>query len=70
MQINVKALDPASDKSDCYIVAMQEGGKLSAAAKHIDSLSGGQLTRVIKRGDITGKLNQTLLLHDVAGIVQ
>ena len=68
MQINVKAHDAATDKSDCYIVALQEGGKLSLAGKHIDSLSGGQLTRVIKRGDITGKLNQTLLLHEVAGI--
>jgi len=68
MQINVKSLDPASDKSDCYIVAMQEGGKLSPAAHHIDKLSGGQLARIIKRGDITGKINQTLLLHDLAGI--
>ena len=68
MQINVKTLDPAADKFDCYIVAIAEGGKLSPAAKHIDSLSGGQLARIVKRGDITGKLNQTLLLHDVAGI--
>ena len=68
MQINVKTLDPAADKSDCFIVAVQEGGKLSPTAKHLDSLSNGQLTRVIKRGDITGKLNQIVLLHDVAGI--
>jgi leucyl aminopeptidase len=68
MQINVKALDPASDKSDCYLVAISEGGKLSATGKTIDDLSGGQLARIVKRGDITGKLNQTLLLHDVAGI--
>jgi leucyl aminopeptidase len=68
MQITVKTIDPASDKSDCYIVAIQEGGKLSSAAKHIDNLSVGQLSRIIKRGDINGKLNQTLLLHDIAGI--
>ena len=68
MQINVKTIDPASDKSDCYIVAVQEGGKLSPAAKQLNSLSDGQLARIIKRGDINGKLNQLLLLHDIAGI--
>ena len=68
MQINVKTIDPATHKADCYVVAIQEGGKLSASAKHVDSLSGGQLHRIIKRGDITGKLNQILLLHDVDGL--
>ena len=68
MQINVKTVDPASDKSDCYIVAIQEGGKLTPTAKALDGLSGGQLTRIVKRGDINGKLNQILLLHDISGI--
>jgi leucyl aminopeptidase len=68
MQIHVKTVDPASDKSDCYIVAIQEGSKLTPAAKQLDALSGGQLTRIVKRGDLNGKLNQTLLLHDIAGI--
>ncbi len=68
MQINVKTLDPATDKSDCFIVAIQEGGKLSATAKQLNTLSDGQLARIIKRGDINGKLNQLLLLHDIPGI--
>jgi leucyl aminopeptidase len=68
MQINVKISDPAKDKADCYVVAIAEGGKLSDSAKHIDKLSGGQLTRIIKRGDINGTLNQILLVHDVTGI--
>jgi len=68
MQINVKSFNPASDKADCCIVAVLEGGKLSPAARQLDGLCGGQITRMIKRGDINGKLNQTLLLHELNGI--
>jgi len=68
MQIHVKTIDPASDKSDCVIVVISEGGKLSASAKQINGLSNGQLERIIKRGDMSGKLNQLLLLHDISGI--
>jgi len=68
MQINVKSFNPASDKTDCCLVAVLEGGKLSPAAKQLDDLSGGQIMRSIKRGDISGKINQTLLLHDLNGI--
>ncbi|MEJ2397847.1 MAG: leucyl aminopeptidase [Gammaproteobacteria bacterium] len=68
MQINVKSLDPATDKSDCYIAAVLEDGKLSSAAKQLDKLSKGHISRIIKQGDISGKLNQILLLHDVPGI--
>lgn len=68
MQITVKSHDPATDKADCYIAAVHEGGKLSAAARQLNSISNGQINRIIKHGDIDGKFNQTLLLHALPGI--
>ncbi len=68
MNISVKNLEISTHKTDCHVVAVYQGNKLTESAKQLDSASNGYLKTVIKRGDITGKLNQTLLLHDIEGI--
>ncbi len=50
------------------MVAIYEKRRLSEAAAEIDRASGGQLRTVLKRGDIDGKVGQTLLLHDLPGV--
>ncbi len=69
MNISVKNLDIAKHKTDCHVLAIYQGNKLTESAKQLDSASKGYLKTVLKRGDITGKLNQTLLLHDVEGLM-
>jgi len=68
MNISVKNLDIAKHKTDCHVIAIFEGSKLSDSAKKVDTAAGGYIKSVLKRGDLTGKLSQTLLLHDVEGI--
>ena len=68
MNISVKSLDIAKHRTDCHIVAIQEGSKLSDSANKIDVIAGGYIKSILKRGDMSGKLSQTLLLHDVPGI--
>jgi len=68
MNISVKTLDIAKHKTDCHVVAIYQGSKLTESAKQLDIASNGYLKTVLKRGDITGTLNQTLLLHDVDGL--
>jgi leucyl aminopeptidase len=55
-------------RSACAIVGVFEGRKLSSAAAEIDRAARGHLLAVLRRGDLDGKVGQTLLLHDVSGI--
>ncbi|MDD5753528.1 MAG: leucyl aminopeptidase, partial [Methylococcales bacterium] len=52
-------------KSDLLIVGIYSNQQLSFAAKTLDVVTNGLLTSVVKRGDIAGKLNDTLLLNVV-----
>ena len=69
MNISVKSLDITKHKTDCHVIAIFEGAMLSDSAKKIDAAAGGYIKSVLKRGDITGKLSQTLLLHDIKGMI-
>ncbi len=69
MKISVKNLEIAKHKTDCHVVAIYQGNKLTDSAKQLDIATNGYLKSLLKRGDIDGKLNQTLLLHDVEGLV-
>ena len=59
---------PTSVGTGCVVVGVFAGKQLSPAAQAIDAASGGRLTRLIERGDITGKPGQTALLHDLDGV--
>ena len=68
MNISVNHLEITTQKTDCHVVAVYEGSKLTESAKRLDLASNGYLKTILKRGDISGKLNQSLLLHDVDGL--
>ena len=54
--------------SPCMIVGIDHTQQLSASAQQLDECSGGYLQKRIQAGDITGKLGELLLLHDVPNI--
>jgi len=54
--------------ADCVIVGIYERGKLGAGASDIDAASGGTIKRLIKNGDLSGKLGNCTVLNDVAGV--
>lgn len=68
MQYFVTTNTATTHKTDCIVVAVFEQGELSPSAVIIDQQSNGYIAKIIKRGDMTGKIGQTLLLQDVAGI--
>jgi len=68
MEFSTKALVPGRSSSDCCVVGVYAGRRLSTTASTIDKLSGGYIARVLARGDMEGRIGTTLLLHDVAGI--
>ncbi len=68
MEFIVKSARPESLKTATLVVAIGEGRKLGEAAKAVDSASGGALSTLLKRGDLAGKLGQTLLLHSLPNL--
>jgi leucyl aminopeptidase len=53
---------PARQKTDCAVVGVYEGGKLTAAAAALDEALAGRLTRLAKQGDVRGKAGEVRLV--------
>ncbi len=51
----------------CLIVGIYESGKLGRAAADIDAASDGALKRLVRRGDLSGKLGDSRLLASLSG---
>ncbi len=68
MEYGTKTGNPARTRTQCLIVGVYENSKLTDSATLLDKASKGHIRKVLKRGDITGKTNQMLVLHDVPNI--
>jgi leucyl aminopeptidase len=68
MEFSIKIGNPEKQRSDCLIVGIFEGGKLSASATLLDEISAQAITAVIKTGDMLGKLASTALIHHLANV--
>mgnify|MGYP002621031097 CR=1 FL=1 len=67
MNITAQSFEPTGKKTDCLVIGVYEGKKLTASGKLIDKASKGQISAILKQGDLTGKLGETLLLHHIDG---
>jgi len=67
MEYSVKNTAISGQATPCIIVGVYETRRLSPSGQQLDKSSSGYLTAILKRGDIQGKLDQALLLHDVPG---
>lgn len=68
MEFSIKPLIPGRNASGCTVVGIYGDKKLSDAATALDKASKGYLRRVMDRGDMTGAIGSSLMLHDVPGI--
>ena len=68
MESSLKYNSPENARSACQIITVSQPRKLSRSGQRVDKASKGLLTSIIKRGDMEGKLGQTLLLPNVAGV--
>ena len=68
MEISIKRGTPASQKAACIVVGVHTGKHLSPSAAALDKASRGAISRILKRGDLSGKCGDTLLLPEVSGI--
>jgi leucyl aminopeptidase len=65
MEHFVATASPARQRTDCAIVGVYEKGVLSDAAAELDTKLSGKLSRLVKNGDVRGKLSETLLIGDL-----
>ena len=68
MEFSIKQSSPEKLRSNCVVVGVYEGGKLSPAAQVLDKAAKHALSDLIARGDMSGKSATTLLLHKLPGI--
>ena len=68
MEVSIKLGSARTLKTACIAVAVFAGKRLSPTAQSLDKASRGTLSRVIKRGDISGNQGEALMLPDVSGI--
>jgi len=67
MEFNIKSGHPEKQRTACVVVGIYEPRRLSEVAKQIDDVSDGHISSILRRGDLEGKIGQTLLLHNVPG---
>ncbi|WP_277051851.1 leucyl aminopeptidase [Zestomonas thermotolerans] len=68
MEFLVKSARPETIRTATLVLAVSEGRKLGDIAKAVDQASGGAISSLLKRGDLAGKVGQTLLLHSLPGV--
>ncbi len=65
MEFTVKSGHPEKQRTACLVLGVYESRRLTPAAEQFDSACGGYLGNLLRRGDLEGKLGQSLLLFNV-----
>lgn len=68
MKYQIKGGSPEKIHSDCIIVTIWDKGKLSDEAKILDSACDKLVSKLVRSGDITGKLGETRIIHNPTGV--
>lgn len=68
MDFSVKRLAPSKYRGACIIAGVYADRKLSSAAMDLDAVSNGLITRVVKSGDLDGRVGQSVVLRSVEGL--
>ncbi|MBA2815943.1 leucyl aminopeptidase [Candidatus Pantoea persica] len=69
MEFSVKSGSPEKQRSACIVVGVFEPRRLSSIAEQLDKISDGYISALLRRGELEGKVGQTLLLHHVPNIL-
>ena len=68
MEFIVKSARPETLKTATLVLPVGEGRRLGEIGKAVDAACAGAISALLKRGDLAGKLGQTLLAHNLAGL--
>lgn len=68
MEISVKTINLETTKSPCLVVGVTDKRKLTPSAAQIDALSNGFISNLLRKGDISGAIGDSMMLHDIRGV--
>ncbi|MCF1182215.1 leucyl aminopeptidase [Marichromatium gracile] len=68
MEFKIKTGDLAKQKTPCLVLGVFEKHRLGAPAEAVDKACDGQLTALLKKGDMSGENGRTLLLYGLPGV--
>ncbi|MES2771054.1 MAG: leucyl aminopeptidase [Pseudomonadota bacterium] len=67
MEFSIKSGNPEKQRTACVVVGVFEPRKLCLPGELLDNAVRGYLSDIIRRGDMDGKAETSLLLHNVPG---
>ncbi len=67
MEFSVKSGHPEKQRTACVVIGVYESRRLSEIGNRLDEVGDKYLSSILRRGDLEGKIGQTLLLHNVPG---
>jgi leucyl aminopeptidase len=65
VDFGIKVGTPEKQRGACVVVGVFESRKLTDPAKVLDKATDGYISNILRQGDLEGKANTTLLLHNV-----
>ena len=68
LEFALNHVDPLHFDGDCLVVGLFADKTFTASGQAVDRASGGHLSKLAERDDLSGKTGASALLHDVAGV--
>lgn len=68
MDFGIKVGTPEKQRGACAVIGIFESRKMTESAKVLDKITQGYIKSILTSGDMDGKVNTSLLLHNVPGI--
>ncbi len=68
LEFDLNQSAPAGAAADAVVVGLYADGTLAPSAAAVDAASGGRLSALHARGDLSGKAGRTMLLADLPGV--
>lgn len=68
MDFGIKVGTPEKQRGACAVIGIFESRKMTESAKVLDKITQGYIKDLLTSGDMDGKVNTSLLLHNVPGI--
>ena len=68
VEYSIKSGDPVRQRAACIVVGVFERRRLSTAAAALDKAGNGFISKLLRRGDLEGKVGQTLMLPDAPSV--
>ncbi len=65
----IKSGNPEKQRTACLVIGVFENRRLTTAARAIDEASKKYLGNILRKGDLKGKIGDSLMLHNVPGTV-